>query len=136
MGHHRVNSFFLLRHHYNLSNTIWWRIHAGFVDGGGGLWIRLWYIVWDGLAQSVSYPSPPPPSLIHYDPPPVHAACRVDTWPDCPHCRPGPAEIMLSAPGRRSGIAATWWRHCFAVTMGTMGVAPLVIDIPLYIDIP
>ena len=54
MGHHRVNSFFLLRYH--LSNTIQWRIHAGFVDGrgGGGLWFRLWYIGWDGLTQSVN----------------------------------------------------------------------------------
>ena len=34
------------------------------------------------------------------------------------------SNLWLDYP--RSSIATTCWRHCFAVTMGTMGVAPLI----------
>ena len=60
MGHHRVNSFFLLRYHYLIlfsggsMQDLW-------MGGRGGLWIRLWYMGWIGTVGKLALPIPPPP---------------------------------------------------------------------------
>ena len=64
MGHHRVNSFFLLRYHYLIlfsggyMQDLW--MGGGGWGWGWGLWICLWYwLGWIGTVGKLALPIPP-----------------------------------------------------------------------------